>query len=373
MLQSGKVLRIKLGIDPTGPLIHVGRATILWKLRQFQDLGHQIVLIIGDFTAQIGDASDKQAMRQPMTLAAIKQNMKQYAQQLGLILDMKKVELRHNSEWLGKLKPNELVQLAMNFSVQQMINRRNFKERWNAQKEIGLHELLYPLFQGYDSVAVRADVELGGSDQLFNLMAGRKLQELYGQKPQDVMTMEMIYGLDGRKMSTSWGNIITITDTPQNQYGLIMSLRDELLKNYLLLVARMEPREVQRIIRTMKSGELSALDVKKMLAKKVVSLYHSPREAERAAAAFKKTFAQKEVPDDVPAYPLKQRAIALLDLLVALQLSSSKSDAKRLIEEGAVRVWENGVWKKLDDWKASLIPRSGQVFKAGKRKFAQIQ
>ncbi|MBU0570184.1 tyrosine--tRNA ligase, partial [Patescibacteria group bacterium] len=232
LLKSKKKLRIKHGIDPTGPKIHLGRAIPLRKLKSFQDLGHQVVIIIGDFTAQIGDASDKHAMRQVLSEKQVKRNMKDYTKQIGKILDMDKVELRYNSEWLGKLSAKDLINLAMRFTAQQMIERRNFKERWDENKPIGFHELNYPLLQGYDSVAIKADVEIGGSDQLFNLGVGRVIQKMFSQKPQDVMLLKMLSGLDGRKMATSWGNIITIVDKSSDMYGKVMSIKDELITEY---------------------------------------------------------------------------------------------------------------------------------------------
>ena len=217
-LKSGKQLRVKFGIDPTGPKIHIGRAFQFWKLRDFQEMGHKIILIIGDFTALIGDASDKQAMRKVLTEKEIKENLKNYLVQIGKILDMKKVEVRYNSQWFQKMKIKDFVSLQMIFTAQQTIQRRNFKERWDEGKPIGLHELDYPLFQGYDSVAIKSDIEIGGSDQLFNLQAGREIQKYFEQKPQDIMTSKMLNGLDGRKMSTSWGNVITILDESQDMY-----------------------------------------------------------------------------------------------------------------------------------------------------------
>src|SRR6056297_1245772 len=234
-LLSGEKLRIKLGIDPTGTKIHLGRATALWKLRKFQDLGHQIVLIIGDFTAQIGDASDKQEMRMGLSKEEIKKNMENYLDQIGMILDLDKTEIHYNSEWLGELSAGDLLSIAKKFTAQQMIQRRNFKERWEQNKPIGLHEITYPILQGYDSVQIKADVELGGYDQLFNLKVGRQMQKLYDQEPQDMMTMEMLYGLDGRKMSTSWGNVINLVDEPKEMFGKIMSMKDELIGDYFRL------------------------------------------------------------------------------------------------------------------------------------------
>jgi len=232
---KNKKLRIKLGIDPTGANLHLGRAIALRKLKNFQDLGHQIVLIIGDFTSLIGDASDKESRRPKLTKEQIGENMKNYRSQIGKILDVEKTEFRYNSEWLGKLNFEELLQLASLFTVQQLINRRNFKERFDGGNPIGFEEFMYPLMQGYDSVAVSADLELGGTDQLFNLMAGRKAQEFFGQPPQDIMTLEMLEGLDGRKMSTSYGNVINLTDEPDDMFGKVMSLKDELLIKYFLL------------------------------------------------------------------------------------------------------------------------------------------
>ena len=248
-LLSGRKLRIKHGIDPTGPKIHIGRATQLWKLKDFQELGHKIILIIGDFTAQIGDASDKQAMRRPLTAKEVKENMKNYIKQIAKILDIKKVEFHYNSEWLNKLTIKKLLNLAMNFTAQQTIQRRNFKERWERGKPIGLHELAYPLLQGYDSVAVKADVELGGFDQLFNLKIGRDVQKIFGQESQDIMTLKMLFGPDGRKMSTSWGNVINIVDGPDEQFGKIMSMKDELILDYFELCTRIPLEEIKKLDR----------------------------------------------------------------------------------------------------------------------------
>src|SRR3989344_1138594 len=231
-LKSGKKLRIKLGIDPTGEKIHIGRAIVLWKLREFQELGHQVVLIIGDFTAQIGDPSDKLSKRPMLSREQVEKNMRDYLSQIGKILDLHKTETRYNSKWLDKLNFRETAELAESFSVQQMLHRRNFQERWKEGQDISLREFLYPIIQGYDSVAIKADVELGGTDQLFNLMAGREVQKQCGQKPQDVMTVGMLSGTDGRKMSTSWGNVINIVDPADEQFGKIMSMPDKMIQDY---------------------------------------------------------------------------------------------------------------------------------------------
>src|SRR3989338_4360881 len=251
-LLAGKPLRIKHGIDPTGEKIHLGRAATLWKVREFQDLGHKVILIVGDYTAQIGDPSDKLSKRPFLSAKQVEKNMAHYRKQIGKILDLKKVEWRYNSEWIGKLTPREIDELAEHFTVGQMLARRNFKERWERQEDISIREFHYPLYQGYDSVMVKADVEVGGSDQLFNLLAGRKIQEYFDQPAQDILTTKMLLGLDGRKMSTSWGNVITIVDEPSDMYGKIMSMNDKLIPEYALLCARLSVQAVYNIEKELK-------------------------------------------------------------------------------------------------------------------------
>lgn len=368
-LRSGEKLRIKHGIDPTGPKIHIGRASTLWKLRVFQDLGHQIVLIIGDYTAQIGDPSDKLAKRPFLSSEQVKENMKTYEKQLSLILDMKKVEVHKNSEWLSKLSPRELDGLADLFSVQQMIARRNFKERWERGEEISIRELHYPLYQGYDSVAVKADLEIGGSDQLFNLLAGRKIQEAYGQPPQDILTTKMILGLDGRKMSTTWGNVINITEEPNEMYGKIMSMRDDLMIDYFVLCTRLPMSEIRKIEKELKAGA-NPRDIKMRLAREIVTLYHSPVEAKMAEENFVKIFQKKEAPSEVKCLKLKVKSLNIIDLLVETKLASSKSEARRLIEQGGIKV--NG--EVIKDPKAGVvIAEEGLLIQKGKRHFIRVK
>ncbi|MBI2054095.1 MAG: tyrosine--tRNA ligase, partial [Candidatus Staskawiczbacteria bacterium] len=310
-LRSGKQLRIKHGIDPTGPKIHIGRAFQFWKLRDFQELGHKIILIIGDFTATIGDASDKQEKRKSLTEREIKENMKGYVKQIGKILDMKKVEVRYNSEWFNKMKVKDFVSLQMLFTAQQTIQRRNFKERWEAAKPIGLHELDYPLFQGYDSVMVRADVETGGSDQLFNLKAGREIQKIFKQEPQDIITFKMLSGLDGRKMSTSWGNIITVLDESNDMYGKVMSMKDESIDEYFELATRLSLQEIEKI----KKLSDNPRDIKAILAKEIVKMYHGEKKAELAEKEFDKIFRDKKLPSDIPVFKTDRKQYFILDLL----------------------------------------------------------
>ncbi|HHE76636.1 MAG TPA: tyrosine--tRNA ligase [Candidatus Parcubacteria bacterium] len=367
-LKSKKTLRIKHGVDPTGPNIHIGRAIQFWKLKDFQDAGHKIVLIIGDFTAQIGDASDKKAMRRALSEKEVKENMKNYTKQIGKILDMSRVEIHHNSEWLGRLSAKELIKISMSFTAQQLIQRRNFKERWDSEKPIGLHELDYPLLQGYDSMAIKADVEVGGTDQLFNLIAGRKVQEIYGQKPQDVITLKMLHGLDGRKMSTSWGNIITINDKPTEMYGKIMSMKDELIPEYFALCTKKPTEEIREIEKLLKNKKVNPRDLKKALAKEIIILYYDKKSAQKAEREFEKVFKEKKPPSKVPEIKIQKKEIPILDLLTETKLTSSKGEARRLIKQKGVKI--DG--ETQDNWKKIIKIEKPITIRAGKRKYLRV-
>ena len=369
-LLSGKQLNIKLGIDPTGPKIHLGRATILMKLRDFQELGHNITLIIGNFTALIGDASDKDAMRKVLTEKEIKENLKDYLDQIGKILDIKKVKVRYNKDWLGKMKPEELIQLATNFTAQQMIQRRNFKERWDEEKPIGLHELMYPLLQGYDSVVVKSDVEIGGFDQLFNLKAGRIIQRAFNQEPQDVMTLRMIYGLDGRKMSTSWGNVINILDDPIDMFGKLMTLNDDLIIGYFESCTRVPMIQIEEIKKSLKSKEVNPKEIKKSLAKEIVTIFHNSKEAQKAQEEFEKVFENKELPTEIEEVKIEQGNHNTQELLVKLSLAKSKSEAKRLIDQGGVKIINNNNTEVIKT--ETIEIKKGMIIQVGKRSFRKI-
>lgn len=367
-LVSGKKLRIKLGIDPTGSKLHIGRALPLWKLRQFQDLGHQIVLIIGDFTAQTGDASDKTAERQILSTETIKENMKTYEQQFGRILDMNKVELRYNSEWWETMTAGNLIREAMNFTVNQLIKRDNFWQRWEADKPIGLHEILYPLEQGYDSVAVKADVEIGGNDQLFNLLAGRTIQRKYGLKEQNIMTFELLEGTDGRKMSTSYGNCIYVEDEPNEMFGKIMSIQDELIVRYMTLVTDMNLTEIRKIEKQLADG-MNPRDAKIILGKALVSRYWGEAAAEQACHEFEQVFVKNEIPTDIPETLVMDKNWPLVELMLFANLVPSKTEARRLIEQGGVRV-DGAV---IGDRDAVIRPKNGVVIQVGKRKYIKLK
>jgi tyrosyl-tRNA synthetase len=369
-LLSGKKLNIKLGIDPTGPKIHLGRSTILMKLKDFQDLGHNIVLIIGDFTALIGDASDKDVMRKSLTEEDIKNNMKEYLPQIGKVLDLKKIEIRYNKDWFGKMKLEEILKLSMNFTAQQMIQRRNFKERWEAEKPIGLHETLYPLLQGYDSVVVSSDIEIGGFDQLFNLKTGRDIQRAFGQEPQDIMTLKMINGLDGRKMSTSWGNVINILDEANEMFGKLMSMKDEMIIDYFEGCTRIPMIQIEEFKNSLNSKKVNPKEIKKILAKEIITFFHNAKLAEEAEKEFENVFENKKLPTEIEEIEIKEKELNVQELLVRLSLSNSKSEAKRLIEQGGVKIIFND---NIEIIKTENIRiEKGMIVQVGKRNFKKI-
>lgn len=371
-LLSGKKLNIKLGIDPTGPKIHLGRATALLKLKDFQELGHKIILIIGNFTAQIGDASDKDSLRRPLTEDEIKKNLETYLIQIGKILDINKVQVCYNEQWLSVLKLRTLLSLSMNFTAQQMIQRRNFKERWEAGKPIGLHEMFYPILQGYDSVAVNADIEIGGFDQLFNLKIGREVQKFFGMEPQDIMTLKMIYGLDGRKMSTSWGNVINISDEPNLMFDKIMSLKDNLIINYFECCTRVPIEQVKKYEKALNDKKVNPKEIKKILARAIVSQFYSEEIALKAEAEFKKVAEKKELPSEIQKIIINETKLNILDLLIKLQLVKSKSEARRLVEQGGVKFIFGNRAEIKTDWQEIVKIKKGIVVQAGKKNFREI-
>jgi tyrosyl-tRNA synthetase len=281
---------------------------------------------------------------------------------------MKKVEVRYNSEWLAKLNIKELLSLAMHFTAQQMVQRRNFKERWDQGKPIGVHELTYPLFQGYDSVAVKADVEIGGSDQLFNLKIGRDIQKMFGQSSQDIITSKMLSGLDGRKMSTSWGNVVTIVDNPNDMYGKIMSMKDELIPEYFELCTDISLPEVEKIKKDLKFQKLNPRDTKARLASEIVKIYYSSKVAQKAEEEFNKVFKEKELPSKIAEIRIKERSLNILDLLVKTRLTDSKSEAKRLVSQKGVKINREA----QDDWRKEIEIKKGLIVQVGKRKFVKL-
>ena len=364
-LLSKRVLRVKLGIDPTSPNLHIGRAVALWKLRAFQDLGHQVVFIVGAFTGLIGDTSDKDAERPMLTEAEVEQNMQTYLVQAYKILDKTKTEAHFNSKWLKKLGFKEIGLMANGFGLHEFSARELIKKRLDAGKRVSLRELLYPLMQGYDSVAVQADVELGGSDQWFNLLAGRTIQPLYGQKPQDIMTFQLLEGTDGRKMSSSWGNVITLNDAPTDMFGKVMSLRDELIGRYFELATRVPLQEVEQFMQSTPNPR----DQKMRLGEELVTLYHGAAAAQQAREAFISQFSNKELPSDIPEVKLSSGEYGLVELLVQTELVTSKAEARRLLEQGGVRVNQEVVKK---DVQITHKKNTDLLLQVGKRKFIKL-
>ena len=363
-LKSGKKLRIKLGIDPTSPNIHLGRSIPLLKLKDFQELGHQIVLIIGDFTGTIGDTSDKESERPMLSPEIIKKNLKNYIEQAGKIIDIKKSEIHYNSKWLSKLKYNDIGKQADQFSLNEFISRENIKKRLDAGKRIVLRELLYPLMQAYDSVEIKADVELGGTDQRFNILAGRTLQKAYNQEPQDIITNPLIEGLDGRKMSSSWNNTVNLFDEPKEMFGKLMSLKDEFIIKYFILLTRFDMDKINTFEKEMKAGA-NPRDYKLQLAFEIVKFYHSEKEAIESQKYFIKTISNKEIPDEIPEF--KGKNLNILNVLIETKAIKSKSEGRRVMNQNGIKV-NKEIIKNID-----LELKKGDIIQKGKTFFLKIK
>lgn len=364
-LKSKKKLRVKLGIDPTSPNIHIGRAVVLWKLRAFQELGHTVVFIVGDFTGLIGDTSDKDAERPMMSEKQVKINMKTYFGQAAKIIDAKKAELHYNSKWLKKLGMLEISKLANLFGLHEFAAREVIARRMKAGKRVSFHELMYPLMQGYDSVAVKADVELGGTDQKFNLLAGRVIQKAYGLSPQDILMTSLMEGTDGRKMSSSWGNVINITDETNNMFGKVMSIPDNLIEKYFLLVTRTPLPEIQRVMKELANPR----DQKLVLAQSLTALYHGEPQASLAKNNFIGQFSKGGLPAAIETKKLKPGRYQLSELLVMADLTASKSESRRLIAQKGVRINS----QVSDDVVVDADGKKEHLLQVGKRKFLKVK
>jgi tyrosyl-tRNA synthetase len=367
--KTGSQLRIKLGLDPTSPDIHLGHTVVLRKMRQFQDLGHKAILIIGDYTARIGDPTGQNSTRPILSPEQIEQNAKTYFEQASRILDTsdEKLETRYNGEWLAKLTLMELIQIAAQKTVAQMLQRDTFKKRLQADVDVYTHEFLYPLMQGYDSVMIESDVELGGTDQTFNNLVGRDIQKGYAQQPQIVITMPILVGLDGReKMSKSKGNYIGVTDEPNDMFGKIMSISDDMMENYFTLLTDLPTNRIAELV---DAGKTHPKQAKVLLGKTIVAQFYDEELADAAAAEFDKVFARGQLPDDIPEIEMSAQPIAAGKLLLACNLVSSGGEAKRMIKQSAVSI--DG--KKLNDPNAEINPKDGTVVRVGKRKFARLK
>ncbi len=367
--KTGRPLRAKLGMDPTAPDIHLGHTVVLRKLRQFQDLGHKAVLIIGDYTARIGDPTGQNTTRPMLSPEKIQENAKTYFEQAGRILDMSpdKVEVRFNSEWLADLRLADIIKLTASMTVARMLERDTFEIRYKKGDPIGIHEFLYPLMQGYDSVAIQSDVELGGTDQTFNNLVGRDLQRLAGQPAQIVITMPILIGLDGKeKMSKSKGNYIGVTDKPSDMFGKTMSIPDHLMENYFTLLTDLPAERIRELTDPSKTHPKEA---KILLGKLIVQQFYGRQAAQQAAEEFEKVFAQSQLPDEMPEVAVSAAPIAAAKLLLQCGLAATGGEAKRAVLQGGVRINN----EKITDPNQEITPHSGMVVQVGKRKFARLK
>ena len=364
-LELDRPLKVYLGIDPTATSLTLGHTVPLRKLRQFQQFGHHCIFLIGDYTALIGDPSDKNKLRPMLTVEEIQRNASSYFDQAARILDPERTELRRNSEWLGELTFPDIISLMSKFTAAEMLRRDNFRNRWEAGDAVYLHEFLYALMQGYDAYALECDVQVGGTEQLFNLMAGRKIQEDAGQKPHVPVTMPILVGLDGKeRMSKSKGNHIGVSDPADEQFGKAMSIPDDVLENFFTLATNLHPDQVRKVMLDLKNGDRSPMDTKKLLARTIVSEFWGDEAALRAQEHFERTVQRKEVPDDIPEHRVTNGEL-LLDVVVATGAAPSKREARRLFEQRAVTMDGNVV-------EPTTPPRKGTIVQVGKRKWIRL-
>ncbi len=378
--KTARPLKVKAGFDPTAPDIHLGHTVLIRKLKHFQDLGHTVIFLIGDFTGLIGDPSGQSATRKPMTSEEISANAETYKKQIFKILDAQKTVVDFNSRWLGKLTSRDWIALCSKYTVARMLERDDFSKRLKEQRPVAIHELLYPLAQGFDSVELKADVELGGTDQKFNLLVGRALQQEYGQEPQVIMTMPILQGLDGvQKMSKSLGNYVGINEPPAEMFGKIMSISDELMWRYYLLLTDLTPQEIERTKQAVASGSKHPLEVKKALARRIVADFRGKQEASQAQRGFEAQFHDKWLPPDIPSVPFPLDSPKKLShLLTELKLFPSNAEAQRKIKEGAVymatSISNPPNWQRLTDPNMDFDPRLNRtvIFRIGPRRLLEV-
>lgn len=369
-IKQNKPLNIKLGCDPSVPDLHIGHSVVLNKLREFQDLGHTAILIVGDFTGMIGDPSGKKKTRPQLTFEETKENGKSYFEQASVILDRDKTKIVYNSEWLSKLDLHALLGILGKFTVQRILERDDFTNRLKEHQEISMHELLYPIMQGYDSYAIDADVELGGTDQKFNNLVGRDMQKRFGKDPQVVMLMPLLEGTDGNeKMSKSLNNYIGISEDPKDIFGKTMSIPDILIYKYFTLATRLSPSELADVKKTLENPDTNPRDIKRRLGFEIVKLYYDEKTANEAISGFDKIFIKKEIPDEIPEYTLDEKNIKLTAFIVKTGMAESNAAARRLIEQGGVSM--DG--EKIEDVNYIVAGDSGFVLKVGKRKFLKVK
>lgn len=373
--KEGRPLRVKLGIDPTAPDIHLGFAVVLRKMRQFQDLGHEVILIVGDFTAGIGDPSGRSETRPMLSAEQIRANAETFTSQFWLILDRSKTTLTFNGDWLGKMSFGDVVKETSRVTVARVLERDDFQKRLAEERPIGLHELLYPIAQALDSVEVRSDIEMGGTDQRFNILMGRDFQESHGQEAQVGLFMPLLPGLDGvQKMSKSLGNYIGITEPPKEMFGKTMSIPDSVVPMYFELATDVPLEEVREIERGLAEGKLHPMEVKKRLGREIVTIYHGAESARAAQAEFERVFSQREIPEDIPEVVVprsdfRDGKVWIVRLLVTAKMAASNGEARRLVQQGAVEL--DG--ERITDANAEIDIREGQILRSGKLRFAKLR
>lgn len=364
--KENRPLIIKLGLDPTAPDIHLGHAVVLRKIRQFQDLGHRAIIIIGDFTGMIGDPTGRSKTRKQLTKEEVLENAKTYERQIFKVLDKEKTEVRFNSEWLSKLNFRDVIELASKYTVARMLEREDFKNRFSQQQSIGIHEFFYPLMQAYDSIAIKADIELGGTDQRFNILMGRMLQRDYGQDSQVAMFMPILEGTDGvEKMSKSLGNYIGVNEEANEIYTKVMQIPDSMIIKYFELATDIHPDEIDKIRIELGKSDVNPRDIKMRLAKEITALYHGEVKAASSQEYFKSLFQKNEIPEDIPTMKFASNT-GLIEIMVSSGFSSSNSEARRLINQGGVKI--NG--ERIDNF--NIILKSSDILQVGKKKFLKI-
>ena len=370
-IKNNKPLKIKLGIDPTGSDLHIGHAVPLRKLKQFQDLGHTVQFLIGTFTARIGDPTGKSETRKMLSNDAVQENIKTYIDQLGIILDLEKTEIKYNGDWLEKLSLEEVLNLLSQFTVSQMVSREDFSKRLAENKPVSLIEFMYPIMQGYDSVALECDVELGATEQKFNILRGRDLQKAYGQEQQICLLMPILEGLDGvEKMSKSLNNYIGITEAPNDMFGKVMSISDELMFRYYEIITEIPLEEIEKMKMDITNGALHPMEAKKNLGKELVTIYHGAEEGIKAKEWFENVFSKKNLDVDLPEVEIAGKEEGIIELLVnTLKFANTTSEARRLIEQGGFKINDEAI----KDVKSSIKLESGMIIRAGKKKIIKVK
>jgi tyrosyl-tRNA synthetase len=369
VLRSGKKLKLYLGVDPTGTNLHLGHVIPLFKLKEFMDLGHEVIFLVGDFTALCGDPSGHEETRRGLTPAEIEKNMATYKNQASKILGSSRIKIKYNAEWLSRLTLKEVIDLASHFTVQQNIERDLFQKRLKKNKPIYLHEFLYPLLQGYDSVAMNVDLEVGGSDQTFNMLTGRTLQKIYHQKEKFVLTVKMMLGTDGKTMSKTSGNTINILDKPADKFGKIMSIIDKMIIHYFEFGTHLALQLIKELEKDLKSGKIHPMELKKRLAFEIVKTHHSEKEARQAQEEFEQVFQKRKMPAKMAVFKTKKREWGIIDLLIKASLAASRGEAKRLIQQGGVKINKS----KIKDQKLKIKLKDGTVIRVGKKRFLKIR